>query len=46
MECSSVHTHGQEAFGVTDIRLIVQWVLHRCQATPGRVAPIAAISPR
>src|SRR5918994_422612 len=45
MECSIALTHPHDDFGVADIRLAAQWVRHRCQLAPSRVAVIAATNP-
>lgn len=44
-ECNKVRTHGRDDFGVTAIRLVVEWVRQRCQDALGMVAPVAAASP-
>jgi hypothetical protein len=36
----------QAFFGVAAIRFAAYWVRHRCQLTPGGVAPIASARPR
>jgi Thiamine pyrophosphate enzyme, N-terminal TPP binding domain len=44
-ECSRLRTHGPECLRDDGHEVGGEWVRQRCQAAPGRVAPIAATGP-